>query len=154
MRASAASDGESDVILPDVNVLVHAFRADAPRHAEYQEWLRASFSAREPVGLSELVLSGVVRVLTHPRVFAPPTPLDNALTFTEALRAQTNSVLVHPGPRHWEIFTNLCRAGGAKGNLVPDAYLAALAIEHGCEWITSDRDFARFPGLRWRHPLE
>lgn len=142
------------MILPDVNVLVHAFRVAAPRHAEYRDWLRASFSAREPVGLSEHVLSGVVRVLTHPRVFAPPTPLDNALAFAEALRAQANCVLVHPGSRHWDIFTNLCRASGAKGNLVPDAYLAALAIEQGCEWITTDRDFARFPGLRWRHPLD
>lgn len=59
-----------------------------------------------------------------------------------------------PGERHWEIFTRLCRSARARGNLVPDAYLAALAIESGTEWITTDRDYARFPGLRWRHPLD
>lgn len=76
-----------------------------------------------------------------------------ALAFADALRAQTNAVIVSPGSRHWQIFEGLCVAAGAKGDLVPDAYLAALAIESGCEWITTDRDFSRFPGLRWRHPL-
>ena len=142
------------MILPDVNILICAFRADAPRHAEYRAWVADTVSGREAFGLSELVLSGVLRVATHPRVFTPPAPLDKARAFVDALRAQPNCVLVQPGPRHWGIFTDLCRAAGAKGNLIADAYHAALAIEHGCEWITSDRDYARFPGLRWRHPLE
>jgi len=107
----------------------------------------------EPVGVSELVLSGFVRVATHPRIFSPPAPVDQTLAFANALRALPNAVILAPGPRHWEIFERLCVAGGAKGNLVADAYLAALAIETGSEWITSDRDFSRFPGLRWRHPL-
>lgn len=77
----------------------------------------------------------------------------DALEFTDALRSQPNCVLVAAGPRHWEIFTRLCVESGARGNLVPDAYLAALAIESGSEWVTSDRDYARFRGLRWRHPL-
>ena len=141
------------MILPDVNVLLYAFREAAPRHAEYRDWLRQQIAGREALGLSELVLSGVVRVLTHPRVFAPATPLDRALEFVDALRAQPNAVLVAPGSRHWEIFEHLCQAADAKGNLVADAYHAALAIEHGCEWVTTDRDYARFPGLRWRHPL-
>jgi uncharacterized protein len=142
------------VILADVNVLVYAFREESPRHAEYRDWLRGRIAEEAAFALSELVLSGTLRVLTHPRVFTPPTPLGEALAFVEALRAQPNVVLVHPGPRHWDVFTRLCTAAGAKGNLVADAYLAALAIEHGCEWITTDRDFARFPGLRWRHPLD
>ena len=104
-------------------------------------------------GVSDLVLSGFLRVVTHPRVFAPPTPVGDALEFAEALRAQPNAVPVAPGPRHWSIFTGLCRDAGAKGNLVADAYFAALAIESGSERITTDRDFSRFPGLRWRHPL-
>jgi toxin-antitoxin system PIN domain toxin len=141
------------VILPDVNVLVYAFREAAPRHAEYREWLRAQIASREAFGLSELVLSGVVRVLTHPRVFAPATPADRAFAFADALRAQPNAVLVTPGPRHWEIFEHLCQVADAKGNLAADAYHAALAVEQGCEWITTDRDYSRFPGLRWRHPL-
>jgi len=142
------------MILPDVNVLVYAFREDTPGHAGYREWLRSRVSAQEAFGLSELVLSGTLRVLTHPRVLDPPTPLDRALEFVEALRAQPNAVLIQPASRHWEIFRRLCRLAGAKGSLVADAYHAALAIEHGCEWITTDRDFARFPGLRWRHPLD
>lgn len=103
--------------------------------------------------MSELVLSGFVRVATHPRIFSPPAPVDQALAFAAALRMQPNAVLLSPGQRHWEIFERLCLAAGAKGNLVADAYLAALAIETGSDWITTDRDFSRFPGLRWRHPL-
>jgi predicted nucleic acid-binding protein len=76
-----------------------------------------------------------------------------SLEFTDRMRNQPNCVPIAPGARHWDIFTSLCRSAGAKGNLVPDAYLAALAIESGSEWITTDRDFSRFPGLRWRHPL-
>jgi toxin-antitoxin system PIN domain toxin len=95
-----------------------------------------------------------VRVVTNPRTLTPPASTEGALAFAEALRAQPNAVLVSPGRRHWGIFTRLCRAVGARGNLVPDAYLAALAIESGSEWITTDRDYARFPGLRWRHPID
>lgn len=142
------------MILIDVNVLVHAFRVDAPRHTEFNRWLRGRIDAREPFGLSELVLSGVLRVLTHPAVFLPPTPLERAVAFSDYLRSRPNCILVAPGTRHWEIFTSLCATAGAKGNLIPDAYLAALAIEHGCEWITTDRDFAKFEDLRWHHPLD
>lgn len=87
-------------------------------------------------------------------MFSPPTPVERALDFAEALRAQRNAVELAPGRRHWDIFTGLCRELGLRGNLVADAYLAALAIETGSEWITTDRDYARFPGLVWRHPLE
>lgn len=142
------------MILVDVNVLVYAFRVDAPRHAEFREWLRECVDGREPVGLSDHVLSGVLRVLTHPSVFMPPTPLDKAIAFVETLRARRNCVPIVAGPRHWEIFSRLCTSASAKGNAIPDAYFAALAIENGCEWITADRGFARFPGLRWRHPLQ
>ena len=79
--------------------------------------------------------------------------MEAALAFTEAQRSQSNCVPVEPGQRHRDIFTRRCRTAGVKGNLVPDAYLAALAIESGSEWVTTDRDFGRFPGLRWRHPL-
>jgi hypothetical protein len=105
-------------------------------------------------GMSEFVLSGFLRVITNPRVFDPPMALEPAIAAAEALRSRPNCLLLTPGPRHWEIFTRLCREAKARGNLVPDAYLAALAIETGSEWITSDRDYSRFPGLRWRHALE
>ena len=90
---------------------------------------------------------------THPAVFDPPTAIDDALKVADATRSRPNAVAVVPGVQHWDIFGRLCRAGNAKGPLVSDAYFAALAIESGSEWITTDRDFARFPGLRWRHPL-
>lgn len=141
------------MILVDVNVLVHAFHAGAPDHAAYRAWLASTIEADEPFGVSELVLSGFVRVVTHPRVFDPPVPIADALAFADAVRGQPNAVIVAPGARHWEIFDRLCLQAGAKGNLVADACLAALAVESGCEWITTDRDFSRFTGLRWRHPL-
>ena len=141
------------MILPDVNVLVYAHREDAPGHDAYREWLETTINAESAFGLSDLVVSGFLRVVTHPRVFARPSSLSDAMEFAEALRGCSNRVAVSPGPEHWRIFGRLCREADAKGNLVPDAFFAALAIERGCEWITTDRDFARFAGLRWRHPL-
>jgi toxin-antitoxin system PIN domain toxin len=142
------------VILPDVNVLVYAFREVDRDHARYRDWLDSVVNGDQAFGLSDLVLSGVVRVLTHPRVFHPPNAVEDVLEYTEALRARSHCVPIAPGPRHFGIFALLCRQTGAKGNVVPDAYLAALAIESGSEWVTADRGFARFRGLRWRHPLE
>jgi toxin-antitoxin system PIN domain toxin len=140
--------------LVDVNVLVYAHRLDTPRHQEYADWLRNLLAEQEPYGISDLILSGFLRVVTNPKAFKLPTPLETAVAFAELLRSQPNCVPVAPGPRHWDIFTQLCLTAGVKGNLVPDAYLAALAIESGSEWITTDRDFSRFRGLRWRHPLD
>jgi len=91
--------------------------------------------------------------VTYPRIFPDVTPLEIALGYVIHQREQPGCVLVSPGERHWEIFTRLCKAVGAKGNLINEAYFAALAMESGAEWITADRDYARFPGLRWRHPL-
>lgn len=142
------------MILPDVNVLVYAFREDAPGHADYKRWLDEVVNGDAGYGMADLVLSGFLRVVTHPRVFDPPAALHNALAFAKAVREPPTCSRVEPGARHWAIFDDLCRRAGVKGNLVPDAYLAALAIESGSEWITTDRDFSRFPGLRWRHPLE
>jgi toxin-antitoxin system PIN domain toxin len=142
------------MLLIDVNVLVHAYRSDAPEHPPYRDFLEALVNGEAAYATSDIVLSGFLRVVTHPRVFSPPSPLEHALGFAEAFRGQPNATPVAPGPRHWAIFANLCRTAGAKGNLVPDAFLAALAIETGSEWISADRDFARFPGLRWRHPLD
>ena len=140
------------MLLPDVNVLVHAFRGDSPRHAVCREWLEKVVRSESAFGISDLVLSGFLRVVTHRKVFDPPTPIEEALAFATSLRSAENCVPLSPGGRHWSIFTRLCREAETKGNLIPDAYLAALAIETGSEWITTDRDFARFPGLRWATP--
>lgn len=138
--------------LCDVNVLVYAFRRDANGHARYRDWLEAAINGAEAYGFAEIILSGFLRVVTNPRVFPKASPLETALTFCEQIRGQENAVMIAPGGRHWDIFRRLCRDSGAKGNLIADAYLAALAIESGCEWITTDRDYARFPGLRWQPP--
>lgn len=142
------------MILPDVNVLLVAHREELPDHEPIASWLTEVVNGARAYGMADLVLSGFVRLATHPAVFSPPTPLPVALDFAAAVRDRPNCVQVAPGARHWEIFTSLCERGSAKGNLVADAYLAALAIESGSEWVTADRDFARFEGLRWRHPLE
>lgn len=142
------------MILPDVNVLVRAFREDAPGHDRSCRWLERALAGEAAFGLSDLVLSGFLRVTTHPRIFDPSTPLAKALEFAEVLRARPNVVLLSPGRRHWKIFTRLCRDADARGNLIPDAYLAALAIESGSEWITTGGDFGRFPGLRVSSPAD
>jgi toxin-antitoxin system PIN domain toxin len=141
------------MILCDVNVLVYAYRTEAPEHAHYSAWLNTTTVSDQAYGVSELVLSRFVRIVTNRRGMTTPAPLESALGFVTALREQPNAVPLSPGPRHWRIFERLCREAGATGNLVPDAYLAALAIEHGAELATADADFARFPELRWRHPL-
>lgn len=141
------------MILADVNVLVYAHREEAADHARYRSWLEDQLASESAFGVSELILSGFLRIVTNPRVFATPTPTDLALAAADTVRERPNAVSISPGPRHWSIFAGLCRSAGAKGNLVPDAYLAALAIESGSEWVTTDRDYARFPGLRWRHPF-
>jgi len=140
------------VILPDVNVLVHAFRADSPDHETCRSWLDDVVNGEARYGMSPQALSGVIRVTTHPKVFTQPSRLDEALHFCAVLLKQPGCVVIQPGERHWDIFARLCTDADARGNLVPDAWFAALAIESGCEWITLDRDFARFAGLRWNVP--
>src|SRR5207245_1792000 len=140
------------MILPDVNVLVYAHRREIPEHERYAEWLTALGEDEERFGLATLTLSGFLRVVTNPRAFKDPTPLERALEFVTELRDRPQAVEILPGARHWSLFVGLCRQARARGNLIPDAYLAALAIEHGCEIATNDTDFARFPGLRWLHP--
>ncbi len=142
------------MLLADVNVLVYAFRRDAPGHQRYASWLAELIDSDTAFALADLVLSGFLRIVTHPAIFSPPSPVDRAIAFVEQVRNRPHAVTVAPGPRHWGIFTALCRQTGATGNVVPDAFLAALAIESGCEWITTDRGFARFPELRWRHPFD
>jgi toxin-antitoxin system PIN domain toxin len=137
--------------LPDVNVLIYAHREDAPEHHRYAAWLRALVEADEPFAVAEIALAGFLRIVTSPKIFQEPTPMGTAAAFCQRLVDWPRAVLLMPSPRHWDLFIGLCRT--VRGPLVTDAYLAALAIEHGCELITTDSDFARFDGLRWRHPL-
>jgi toxin-antitoxin system PIN domain toxin len=136
-----------------VNVLVYAHNMDEPKQAEFSAWLVDVLAGPEPFGISSVVLSGFLRIVTHPSILPNPMTPAFAIEAVDRIRAAPAAAMLDPGPRHWSIFSELCRKVEAKGNTVPDAYLAALAIEHGCQWYTTDRGFARFPGLRWRHPL-
>ena len=137
--------------LPDVNVLIYAHREDAPEHSRYAAWLRALTEADEPFALSEVVLASFLRIVTNARIFDPPTPMHTAIGFCQRLVDWPRAVMIAPSQQHWDIFVSLCMP--IHGPLVTDAYLAALALEHACELVTTDSDFARFQGLRWRHPL-
>lgn len=141
------------MMLVDTNVLIYAHRPEADRHADYQGWMRELINSPEPYAVSDLALAGLVRIVTNPRIYRDPTPAGIALSFAEQVRSQPQAVIVSPGSRFWSIFRELCKISGARGDLIPDAHLAALAIEHGCEFITADKGFRKFPGLRWRHPF-
>ena len=141
------------MILPDVNVLIYAFRADFAQHAVCRRWLIDVVSGDARFGLSPTTLAAVVRITTNPRAFKEPSAIEEAFGFCEDLLNQPHCQIVEPGERHWDIFQRLCIASDTKGPRVSDAWFAALAIEWGCEWITLDRDYARFPGLTWRGPI-
>ncbi len=135
--------------LLDVNLLVYAHREDSPTHLKYFEWLTKLINSGTNFAVSELVLSGFLRIVTHPKIFNPPSSFQEALAFIDSIRELPNLVIISPGHNHWSIFTRLCEQGDATGNLIPDAYHAALAIESGCQWVTADRGFSRFTELNW-----
>ena len=141
------------MILPDVNVLIYAFRSDSDQHESYRSWLSKVINGPSAYGVSPQVLAAVVRICTHPRIFKQPSTLDETLAFCKVISDQPGASLIMPGERHWSIFESMCRESRVTGNLVQDAWFAALAVESGCEWITVDGDYARFPRLSWRSPF-
>lgn len=141
------------MILPDVNVLIYAYRADSVDHDRYKAWLEAVINGQAAYGIAPQVVSSVVRICTHPRIFAQPDRAEDVLKFGRMLLEQPNATTIVPGERHWSIFETVCLDAKATGNLIADAWFAALAIESGCDWITTDRDYARFAGLTWRPPF-
>lgn len=140
--------------LIDVNVLIYAFRKDTDKHLEFRSWMLHIINGDSAFGLTEQVLASVIRITTHPRVFKEPSRLEEAVSFVELLRKHPLCRIIYPSSTHWPLFLKLCKQTNSKGNLITDAWFAALAIESGCTWITTDRDFARFPGLKWMHPLD
>ena len=140
------------MILPDVNVLIYAFRADLPQHARCHSWLARLVGGDARFGMSPLVLSAVIRIVTNPRAFRMPSAIEETFAFCEFLLAQPHCQILEPGERHWDIFKRLCVETDIRGPRVTDVWFAALAIDWGCEWITLDRDYARFPGLKWSVP--
>jgi toxin-antitoxin system PIN domain toxin len=141
------------MLIADVNVFVGAHRAEIDRHDDYRDWLMRRLTGPELFGVSELVLSAFLRLATNHRIFAEPTPVDVGLDFCDQVRTAPASVIVRPSDRHWPIFADLCSRTPARGNLIPDAYLAAMAIENGATFATRDRGFARFTGVRLLDPL-
>ncbi len=141
------------MMLMDVNVLVYAHREDVPDHRAYRQWLQDVMASGQAFGFSELVLSGFVRVVTHPKIFEQPSPLQSAVAFAEQVRSPEHAMRLTPGSRHWPLFVHCLESTSARGNDVADAYHAALAMEWNCDWVTTDKGFKRFKGLRVRHPL-
>ena len=140
------------MVLPDVNVLIYAFRRDTPHHNPCRAWLTDIVTSDTRFGLSPLALGAVVRITTNPRAFETPSSIEEAFGFCDDLLGQPHCEVVEPHERHWDIFRRLCLETETRGARVTDAWFAALAIESGCDWITLDRDFARFPALRCRAP--
>lgn len=141
------------MILPDVNILVYAFRESAAEHRIYADWLNGVREQGRELLLPDLVLTGFLRIVTHPHLPIPTVPIDRALAFTTALRSDQNSRGIDDSGAVWAQFARMAANDhGVRGNVVPDAYLAAVAISHKAQVATRDRGFGRFPGLRWFDP--
>ncbi len=140
------------MLMPDVNVFVGAWHSGSSEHARLAAWLGDAISDGRQIWLSSLVMAGVVRITTNPRIFVHPMPLNEVLDNCRMLLDSGAAIMAHPGPDHLRLFSTLCRQANAHGNLVTDAQHAAIAIENNATWVTLDRDFARFPGLDWQTP--
>lgn len=143
------------MILPDVNVLIYAFDADADRHTDYRAWLAAALAGAEGLALADVVLAGFIRITTHPRIMRHPARTATAVEFVGALQASKPARPITATNAVWSTFRRLVDSDRAiAGNLVPDAFLAALAIAHGARIATADRGFGRFPDLGFFDPVQ
>lgn len=141
------------MILPDVNVLVYAYRREAPNHARYTSWLAAIVLGQDELALTDHCLTGFLRIVTSSRIFADPAPTSDAVRFVDRLRAAPRARPLSATSATWTLLgTNVSQDHGIRGNLLPDAYLAAIAVSHGCRLATADRGFARFPSLDFFDP--
>ncbi len=140
------------MLIPDSNVLVHAANEDAREYAASRNWLLDALRGREPVGLAWSTILAFVRLSTHPRIFSPPLTVERSIALVKSWLSAPAGVLIEPTVRHLTLLHGLLHDVGVAGNLVNDAHLAALALEHDATVISFDRDFARFEGVRWRMP--
>jgi toxin-antitoxin system PIN domain toxin len=138
--------------LLDVNVVLAAHRNDHPDFDAARAWLDRELAVSTPFAVVDLVAGAFLRIATNRRIFSIPTPVDAAFAYLRALRAQPAHVMLAPGRRHLVLLEQLCESAEASGDLIADAQLAAIALEHGCELVSYDRDFARFPELSWSRP--
>lgn len=155
MRPSAPNCTTSaiTVIVPDVNLLIHAMNTDSDHHAAAWSWWSAALNGDEHIGLTWPVLIGYLRLTTHPRILGRPLDSPTAATHVRGWIDSPRTVLIDPGPDHVHVMERLLRSAGSGGDLIPDAHLAALAIENGGTVYSQDADFARFDGVRWVNPL-
>lgn len=142
------------MILVDANVLLYAEDQQCPHHDKARKWWEAQLSGASPVCLCWAVIGAFIRIGTNARVFEHPLSLDDAFVRVQSWLDQPCTRIIHPTDRHWVVFQKMLLQGQAVGNLVTDAHLAALASEYGCELISTDADFSRFPGIKWRNPLK
>ncbi len=141
------------MIVPDVNLLVYAYNEAAPSHEQARRWWEGLVNGAERVGVPWVVAAGFVRLLTHPSVRERPATPMQAVDYVEEWFRFPNVVPLNPGTEHLRLFRRALDAAGVGANLVTDAHVAALAMEHQAEVHSNDADFGRFPGLRWRNPL-
>ena len=139
--------------LVDANLLLYATDTRSPKHVAARSWLATALSADEPIAFAPAVLLAFVPLGTNPRIFEAPLSVDRAFDVIDSWLAHPTAMLVHPGDRHFDLVRQLLRPLGTAANLVTDAHLAAMAIEHGAELNSCDTDFARFTELRWTNPL-
>jgi toxin-antitoxin system PIN domain toxin len=142
------------VKLPDVNLLLYAYDSTSAHHRRARAWFEEALSGTETFAFAWVVLVAFLRLVTNPRVFEEPLPVESAFALVESWLEQPFTTVVHPGERHAALLRDLLRPLGTAGNLTIDAHLAALAIEHGAELCSADADFARFPRLRLVNPLQ
>lgn len=141
------------MILSDANLLIYAYNTDAPEHARARRWLEESLSATTPFAFSWPTLTAFLRITTNIKAFPKPLTIKEAAEIVTEWLGRPNVTILQPTEGHWETFVRLLDEGQATGALVMDAHLAALAIEHGCQFATTDRDFSRFTGLQTLNPL-
>jgi toxin-antitoxin system PIN domain toxin len=142
------------MIIPDVNLLVYAADESSPFHGQARGWWEACLHGSEMIGLPWSVILGFVRITTDPRIFVRPLTVEEAGSLVDGWLAAPATAVIEPGPKHWNLLSRLLRQAGVGGRLVPDAHLAALAIEHRALLCTNDRGLARFSGLKVENPLE
>jgi len=140
------------MIVPDVNLLIHAYNTDSRMHPAARAWWEALLNGTQPVGLPWVAVLGFIRLTTHRQILARPIPVSVACAHVRAWLARPCVAILHPGNRHADVLFALLEHLGSAGNLTTDAHLAALCIEHQAELHSTDADFARFPGLRWKNP--
>ncbi len=141
------------MIVPDINLLVHAYNSESAAHAAARRWWEDALNGTRPVGLAWVVMLGFMRITTHRQILERPLTVTAACARVRGWLDRPCVAVLHPGDRHAGVLFHLLETLGTAANLTTDAHLAALAIEHQAELHSTDADFQRFPGLRWANPL-